>query len=170
MDNQENDEIKEAVNIIETTAEGMVIANDKDLQNATLFIKDVKDRYKVIENFYEPMVTSAKNNYDIIKAERDKYLKPLKQVEDEIKDMMNDYNNKTGRKSFIPGMSTRSVITVKVLDIEQVPKTLNLIPLLELSKMGKDYLIKQYKLAKSLGQEFHIDGIEIKEELTTVVR
>ena len=32
MDNQENDEIKEAVNIIETTAEGMVIANDKDFQ------------------------------------------------------------------------------------------------------------------------------------------
>ncbi len=170
MDNQEKDEIKESVDIIETTAEGMVIANDSDLHNATLFIKDVKDRYKVIENFYEPMVTSAKNSYEVIRAERDKYLKPLKQVEDEVKEKMNDYNNKIGRKSFIPGMSTRSVITVKISDIEKVPKTLNLIPLLELSKMGKDYLIKQYKLAKSLGQTFKIDGIEIKEELTTVVR
>lgn len=170
MDNQENDEIKEAVNMIETTAEGMTITNDSDLQNATLFIKDIKDRYKVIENFYEPMITSAKNNYDIIRAERDKYLKPLKQVEEEIKDMMNDYNNKTGRKSYISGMSTRSVVTIKIVDLEKVPKTLNLIPLLELSKIGKDYLIKQYKTAKALGQNFQVDGIEIKEELTTVVR
>jgi len=222
MNNQENEDIKNEVDIIVSTAEAMVIKNNTDLERATEFIKEIKTRYKSIESFYEPMVSSAKQNYDIIKAERDKYLKPLKQIEIEIKSLMNDYNNKIlemkrlederiekekeinkqkllelqkelieGKIEAkdkieeiletsleenkinapkIDGMSTRIIYTINITDIDKVPKKYNNVPLLELSKLGKDYLIKEYKIAKSLKQDFKVDGIEIKEEVTTVVR
>ena len=222
MDNQENEDIKNEVDMIVSTAESMIISNNADLERATEFIKEVKSRYKSIESFYEPMVTSAKQTYDTIKAERDKYLKPLKQIESDIKSIMNGYNNKMlqiqkaeaeriekekaenrqklleaekeyaegnekARKKIealletttednkiekpnIFGMSTRIVYVVNVLDIDKVPKRYNNVPLLELSKLGKDYLIKEYKISKALHQDFNVDGIEVKEEVTTVVR
>lgn len=222
MDNQENEEIKNEVDMIVSTAESMIISNNADLEKATEFIKEVKSRYKSIESFYEPMVTSAKQTYDTIRAERDKYLKPLKQIESDIKSIMNDYNNKMLQiqkaeaeriekekainrqklleaekeyaegnedakekiealletttednkieKPNITGMSTRIVYVVNVLDIDKVPKRYNNVPLLELSKLGKDYLIKEYKISKALHQDFNVDGIEVKEEVTTVVR
>lgn len=219
----ENQKIKEEVDLIKTTAESLVISNNADLENATNFVKTIKQKYKKIENFYEPMVTSAKNTYDTVKGERDKYLKPLKQIETEVKTIMNDYNNKlleiqkaeeeAKRKSEeekqnkileaqiaiisgdnetaqakmeealsttinenktekpqITGMSTRTITKVIVKDITKVPTILNGIPLLELSKLGQDYLIKEYKINKSLNKEFKVDGIEIKEEITTVIR
>ena len=73
-------------------------------------------------------------------------------------------------KPNITGMSTRIVYVVNVLDIDKVPKRYNNVPLLELSKLGKDYLIKEYKISKALHQDFNVDGIEVKEEVTTVVR
>lgn len=222
MDNQENEEIKNEVDMIVSTAESMIISNNADLEKATEFIKEVKSRYKSIESFYEPMVTSAKQTYDTIRAERDKYLKPLKQIESDIKSIMNDYNNKMLQiqkaeaeriekekainrqklleaekeyaegnedakekiealletttednkieKPNITGMSTRIVYVVNVLDIDKVPKRYNNVPLLELSKLGKDYLIKEYKISKALHQDFNVDGIEVKEEVITVVR
>lgn len=222
MDNQENEDIKNEVDMIVSTAESMIISNNADLERATEFIKEVKSRYKSIESFYEPMVTSAKQTYDRIKAERDKYLKPLKQIESDIKSIMNDYNNKMLQiqkaeaerierekaenrqklleaekeyaegneeakekvealletttednkieKPNITGMSTRIVYVVNVIDIDKVPKRYNNVPLLELSKLGKDYLIKEYKISKALHQDFNVDGIEVKEEVTTVVR
>lgn len=222
MNNQENEEIKNEVDLIISTAESMVISNNSDLEKATEFIKEIKTRYKSIESFYEPMVTSAKHTYDTVRSERDKYLKPLKQIESEVKGLMNDYNNKMlkiqraeaeriakeqenkrqklieaekglaqGNKEVreriqellettseenkieepkISGMSTRIVYVVNITDIDKVPKKYNNVPLLELSKLGKDYLIKEYKIAKALKQDFNIDGIEIKEEVTTVVR
>ena len=222
MDNQENEDIKNEVDLIVSTAESMVIGNNSDLEKATEFIKEIKTRYKSIESFYEPMVASAKQTYDTVRSERDKYLKPLKQIESEVKDLMNNYNNKmlqiqraeaeriakekeenrqklieaerelangneNAREKIeellettsednkieapkISGMSTRIVYVVNITDLDKVPKKFNNVPLLELSKLGKDYLIKEYKIAKALKQDFNIDGIEVKEEVTTVVR
>lgn len=222
MDNQENENIKNEVDLIISTAEAMVISNNSDLERATEFIKEIKTRYKSIESFYEPMIISAKQTYDTVRSERDKYLKPLKQIESDVKSLMNDYNNKLlelqraeaeriakeqeekrqklieaekelaqGNKEArgrieellettseenkieapkISGMSTRVVYAVNITDIDKVPKKYNNVPLLELSKLGKDYLIKEYKIAKALKQDFNVDGIEIKEEVTTVVR
>lgn len=222
MDNQENEDIKNEVDLIVSTAEAMVISNNSDLEKATEFIKEVKTRYKSIESFYEPMVASAKQTYDTVRSERDKYLKPLKQIESEVKDLMNNYNNKmlqiqraeaeriakekeenrqklieaerelangneNAREKIeellettsednkieapkISGMSTRIVYVVNITDLDKVPKKFNNVPLLELSKLGKDYLIKEYKIAKALKQDFNVDGIEVKEEVTTVVR
>ena len=222
MDNQENEDIKNEVDLIVSTAESMVISNNSDLEKATEFIKEIKTRYKSIESFYEPMVASAKQTYDTVRSERDKYLKPLKQIESEVKDLMNNYNNKmlqiqraeaeriakekeenrqklieaerelangneNAREKIeellettsednkieapkISGMSTRIVYVVNITDLDKVPKKFNNVPLLELSKLGKDYLIKEYKIAKALKQDFNVDGIEVKEEVTTVVR
>lgn len=222
MNNQENEDIKNEVDLIVSTAEAMVISNNDDLEKATEFIKEVKTRYKSIESFYEPMIISAKQTYDTVRAERDKYLKPLKQIESEVKDLMNNYNNKmlqiqraeaeriakekeenrqklieaerelangneNAREKIeellettsednkieapkISGMSTRIVYVVNITDLDKVPKKFNNVPLLELSKLGKDYLIKEYKIAKALKQDFNVDGIEVKEEVTTVVR
>lgn len=88
---QNNEEI---VDMIVTTVDGLTISNAQDLQNATNFIKDIREKRQMIERHYEPMVKSAKQAYDIAKEERDKYLKPLKQAEDTVKQIMNDYNNK----------------------------------------------------------------------------
>lgn len=222
MDNQDNDEIKNDVDLIISTAEAMVISNNEDLERATNFVKEIKARYKSIESFYEPIVTSAKKNYDTVRAERDKYLKPLKEIENEIKGLMNNYNNKMlqlrkaeeeriakekeemnkklieaqkeladgnieAREKIenllettsdenriqapkVAGMSTRTVYTVEIKDLDLAPKRFNNVPIMELSKLGKEYLIKEYKIARVLGQNFQIDGIEIKEEVTTVVR
>lgn len=82
------------VEMVVTTTEGLVISNAQDLQNATNFIKDIREKRKAIEQHYEPMIKSAKQAYDIAKEERDKYIKPLKQAEDTVKQIMNDYNNK----------------------------------------------------------------------------
>ena len=69
-------------------------ANAQDLQNATNFIKNIREKREMIEHHYEPMVKAAKKAYDIAKEERDRYVKPLKQCEDNVKQIMNDYNNK----------------------------------------------------------------------------
>lgn len=87
----ENEEI---VDLVVNTVEGLVISNAQDLQNATNFIKDIRQKREMIEKHYEPMVKSAKEAYDVAKSERDKYVKPLKQAEDTVKQIMNDYNNK----------------------------------------------------------------------------
>ena len=82
------------VDLVVTTTEGLTISNAQDLQNATNFIKDIREKREMIEHHYEPMVKAAKKAYDTAKAERDKYVKPLKQCEDNVKKIMNDYNNK----------------------------------------------------------------------------
>ena len=88
---QSNDQI---VDMVVATTEGMTISNAQDLQNATHFIKNIREKREMIEHHYEPMVKAAKKAYDIAKEERDRYVKPLKQCEDNVKRIMNDYNNK----------------------------------------------------------------------------
>ena len=82
------------VDLVVTTTEGLTISNAQDLQNATNFIKDIREKRAMIEHHYEPMVKAAKKAYDIAKEGRDRYVKPLKQCEDNVKKIMNDYNNK----------------------------------------------------------------------------
>lgn len=218
------EDIKKQVEMVKETAESIVISNEEELQNATNFIKEVKEKQKVVKDFYEPMVKATKESYDKVKAEKDNLLNPLKETETEMRGLMNDYNNKliqmkraeeerikkeqeeqqrkmqelqkdisegkteniqkqvneimnattlpekTVEMPKIAGMGTRVTYKVEITDINKIPTTLNNIPLVELSKIGKDYLLQQYKIMKSLGQEFKVDGIEIKEEVTTVIR
>lgn len=70
----------------------------------------------------------------------------------------------------VAGMSTRVRYQVEITDISKIPTIINNIPIVELSKIGKDYLLQQYKVMKALGKEFKVPGIEIKEEVTTVIR
>lgn len=214
----------EQVNLIKDTAESIIISNEDELQAVTDFIKEVKEKQKVVKNFYEPMVKATKESYDKVKAERDNLLKPLQETEKEMRGLMNDYNNKIlqlrkaeeerqrkekeeqQKKLFeaqqniingntekaqeqmqeimnnttlsektieapkVLGMSTRTTYKIEIKDISKVPTTLNNVPIVELSKVGKDYLLQQYKVMKSLGKEFTVPGIEIKEEVTTVIR
>lgn len=214
----------EQVNLIKDTAESIIISNEDELQAVTDFIKEVKEKQKVVQNFYEPMVKATKESYDKVKAERDNLLKPLQETEKEMRGLMNDYNNKIlqlrkaeeerqrkekeeqQKKLFeaqqniingntekaqeqmqeimnnttlsektieapkVLGMSTRTTYKIEIKDISKVPTTLNNVPIVELSKVGKDYLLQQYKVMKSLGKEFTVPGIEIKEEVTTVIR
>lgn len=216
--------LKEQVDLIRATAESIVISNEKDLKMATDFTKEVKEKQKIIKDFYEPMVKATKESYDKIKAERDNLLKPLQDTEKEMRNLMNEYNNKllllkkaeeerirkekenqerkleeiqkdiakgntdnvqqrvteimntttlsekTVNIPKVAGMSTRTTYKIEITDINKIPTTLNNIPLVELSKVGKDYLLQQYKIMKALNQEFKIPGIEIKEEVTTVIR
>lgn len=216
--------LKEQVDLIRATAESIVISNEKELKMATDFTKEVKEKQKIIKDFYEPMVKAAKESYDKIKAERDNLLKPLQDTEKEMRSLMNEYNNKllllkraeeerirkekedqekkleeiqkdiakgntdnvqqrvteimntttlsekTVNIPKVAGMSTRTTYKIEITDINKIPTTLNNIPLVELSKVGKDYLLQQYKIMKALNQEFKIPGIEIKEEVTTVIR
>lgn len=216
--------LKEQVDLIRATAESIVISNEKDLKMATDFTKEVKEKQKIIKDFYEPMVKATKESYDKIKAERDNLLKPLQDTEKEMRSLMNEYNNKllllkraeeehirkekenqekkleeiqkdiakgntdnvqqrvteimntttlsekTVNIPKVAGMSTRTTYKIEITDINKIPTTLNNIPLVELSKVGKDYLLQQYKIMKALNQEFKIPGIEIKEEVTTVIR
>ena len=95
MEQMENKASAESiVDLVVTTTDGLTISNSQDLQNATNFIKDIREKREMIEHHYEPMVKAAKKAYDIAKEERDRYVKPLKQCEDNVKRIMNDYNNK----------------------------------------------------------------------------
>lgn len=217
-------DLEDQVQMIKSTAEAIVISNEEELQNATDFMKNIKEKQKVVKDFYEPMVKATKESYDKTKAERDKLLKPLKEIETEIRELMNEYNNKVlqlkraeeerirkekeeqERKMQelqknieegnteniqdkveeimnsttlpektvdipkVQGMATRTTYKVEITDIEKIPTTLNNVPLVELSKIGKEYLLKEYKIQKALGKEFKVPGIEIKEEVTTVIR
>lgn len=217
-------DLEDQVQMIKSTAEAIVISNEEELQNATDFMKNIKEKQKVVKDFYEPMVKATKESYDKTKAERDKLLKPLKEIETDIRELMNEYNNKVLQlkraeeerikkekeeqerkmqelqKSIeegnteniqdkveeimnsttlpektveipkVQGMATRTTYKVEITDIEKIPTTLNNVPLVELSKIGKEYLLKEYKIQKTLGKEFKVPGIEIKEEVTTVIR
>lgn len=218
------EDLEKKVQMITDTAQSIVISNEEELQNATEFIKTLKEQQKVVKDFYDPMVKATKESYDKVKAERDKLLKPLKDNETEIRSLMNEYSNKilqlkkaeeerikkeqeeqqrkmkelqeniakgntdnlqeqvdeimnsttmAERTVEIPkvaGMSTRTTYKVEITDISKMPTTYNNVPLVELSKVGKNYLIQQYKIMKSLNQELKIPGIEVKEEVTTVIR
>ena len=217
-------DLEEQVQMIKSTSEGIVISNEEELQNATDFMKEIKEKQKVVKDFYEPMVKATKESYDKIKAERDRLLKPLKETENDIRGLMNEYNNKmlqlkkaeeerirkekekqerelkelqkdieegnteniqekmekvmndttlpekTVEIPKVQGMATRTTYKIEITDIEKIPTTLNNVPLVELSKIGKEYLLKEYKIQKALGKEFKVSGIEIKEEVTTVIR
>lgn len=183
--------LKEQVDLIRATAESIVISNEKDLKMATDFTKEVKEKQKIIKDFYEPMVKATKESYDKIKAERDNLLKPLQDTEKEMRSLMNEYNNKLLLLKRAEEERIRKEKENQEKKLEEIQKdiakgntdnvqqrvteimnttTLNNIPLVELSKVGKDYLLQQYKIMKALNQEFKIPGIEIKEEVTTVIR
>ena len=220
----EQKDLVKQVELIKDTAESIIISNEEELKMATDFIKEVKEKQKVVKDFYEPMVKATKESYDKVKAGRDNVLKPLQETEKEMRNLMNDYNNKvlqlkraeeerlrkekeeqqkklleaqqnivngntekaqqqmqeimnnttlsekTVEIPKIVGMSTRTTYKVEITDISKVPTTINNVPIVELSKVGKDYLLQQYKVMKSLGKEFNVPGIEIKEEVTTVIR
>lgn len=80
--------------VINDTVDSLVINNNGDLQNAVDFIKEIKKRATFVQNHYEPMVSACKESYDKVKKERDFYLKPLKEAEQTVRDMINNYNNK----------------------------------------------------------------------------
>ncbi len=215
--------IKETVEMTVNTVNAFVIGNSEDLQNATNFIKEIKEKSKFVKEHYEPMLKATKEAYDKVKFERDYYLKPLETAETNMKSLMNEYNNKilalqraeaeakrkaeeeqrkkleemqkavaegdiakvqenieevlatttteeTVEKPQIQGMNTRTVYEIEVTDITKVPATLNRVLLVELSKIGKTYLLDQYKLMKALKKDFKVDGIEVIEKVTTVIR
>lgn len=218
------EDLKEQVELIKATAESIVISNEEELKNATEFVKKLKEQQKVVSDFYEPMVKATKESYDKIKYERDILVKPLKETEQEIRLLMNYYNNKVlqlkkaeeerikkqkeeqekqlkelqkevenGNVEYlqekvdtlmsqttipertveipkITGMGTRITYKVEITDISKIPTSLNNVPLVELSKVGKEYILQQYKVMKAVGQSFEIPGITIKEEVTTIIR
>ena len=218
------EDLKEQVELIRTTAESIIISNEDELKNATDFIKEVKDKEKVVKDFYEPMIKATKESYDKVKAERDNILKPLQETEKELRELMNEYNNKllqmkkaeeerikrekeeqqkklaeiqqniaagnveglqekvdeimnstmisekTVEIPKVAGMNTRTTYKIEIIDITKVPTTINNVPIVELSKVGKSYILEQYKIMKALGKEYEVPGIEIKEEVTTVIR
>lgn len=220
---QNKEDLQKQVQMIRDTAESIIISNEEELQNATNFIKDLKEKQKVVSNFYDPMVKATKESYDKIRNERDNLLKPLKNTEVEIRGLMNDYNNKImaqkraeeeriqkekekqekklleaqenikngniekGKSQMqeilnnttlisstvstpkITGMATRTTYKVEITDINKMPTTYNNVPLVELSKIGKKYLVEQYKIAKALKQNFEIPGLKITEEVTTII-
>ena len=88
------EDLIQQVELIKDTAESIVISNEDELQNATNFVKKLKEQQKVVKDFYDPMVKATKESYDKVKSERDKLLKPLKDIETEMRVLMNDYNNK----------------------------------------------------------------------------
>ena len=93
-------------------------------------------------------------------------------IQDKVEEIMNSTTlpEKTVEIPKVQGMATRTTYKVEITDIEKIPTTLNNVPLIELSKIGKEYLLKEYKIQKALGKEFKVPGIEIKEEVTTVIR
>ncbi len=220
----QKEDLEQSVQMIQDTAESIIISNEEELQQAADFIKRIKKGQTVVKDFYKPMVTAARESYDKIKNERDKLLKPLEDTEKDIRGLMNEYNTKVMmlkkaeeerlrkeqeeqkkqleeaqkdmedgnteiaqakindimNKTTLPekvvetpkvqGMGVRVKYTVEVTDIEKVPAKLNDVPLLELSKIGQNYLIEQYKVMKALGKPFEVSGIKINEEATTIIR
>lgn len=215
-------DISSTVEMIVNTADALVISNNEDLQNATNFIKEIKEKSKFIKEHYEPMIKATKEAYDKVKFERDFYLKPLEKAENDVKKIMNEYNNKilmmqraaeeakrkaeeeqkkkleeisqsiaegnteniqakikeaittttveTVEKAQVQGMSTRTMIEIEVKDYSKMPTVVNGIPIVELSKIGKQYLLDQYKKSKAFNKQFKVDGIEFIEKVTTVIK
>ena len=93
-------------------------------------------------------------------------------AQEQMQEIMNNttISEKTIEIPKVAGMSTRTIYRIEITDISQIPTIINNVPIVELSKVGKDYLLQQYKVMKSLGKEFTVPGIEIKEEVTTVIR
>lgn len=93
-------------------------------------------------------------------------------AQEQMQEIMNSttLSEKTVEIPKVAGMSTRVRYQVEITDISKIPTIINNIPIVELSKIGKDYLLQQYKVMKALGKEFKVPGIEIKEDVTTVIR
>ena len=148
-------------------------------------LKDNETEIRSLMNEYSNKILQLKKaEEERIKKEQEEQQRKMKELQeniakgntDNLQEQVDEIMNSTTmaeRTVEIPkvaGMSTRTTYKVEITDISKMPTTYNNVPLVELSKVGKNYLIQQYKIMKSLNQELKIPGIEVKEEVTTVIR
>ena len=84
-------ELENGLAIINEKANKIVIANNEDYIAASEFIKEVKAQQKVIIEHFADMKLQAHNAHKAICDKEAQYLKPLKAVETEIKNLMGKY-------------------------------------------------------------------------------
>lgn len=84
-------ELENGLAIISEKANKIVITSNEDYIAASEFIKEVKAQQKVIIEHFDDMKLKAYNAYAAIYDKEAQYLKPLKAVETEIKNLMGKY-------------------------------------------------------------------------------
>ena len=158
------------------------IRNERD--NLLKPLKNTEVEIRGLMNDYNNKIMAQKRaEEERIQKEKEKQEKKLLEAQENIKNgniekgksqMQEILNNTTLISSTvstpkITGMATRTTYKVEITDINKMPTTYNNVPLVELSKIGKKYLVEQYKIAKTLKQDFEIPGLKVTEEVTTII-
>lgn len=109
---------------------------------------------------------------ELIKLQEDVANGNVENLQEKVDSIMNKttMSEKTIDIPKVAGMGTRTIYEIEVIDITKVSTTYNNVPIVEVSKVGKNYLIEQYKVMKAVGQPFDVPGIKINEKVTTIIR
>lgn len=94
INNEQEQLIEQDVNLIVEQSKGITISNEKDLQSATDFTKNIKQAMKKVNDFFEPIKKSAYATWKGITAKESEVLKPLEEAEKIVKGAMIVFINK----------------------------------------------------------------------------
>lgn len=86
--------IEQEISQLTQVNQSIVISNNDDLKKVTACIKGIKSLQDKVKESYDPIVEKAHQSHKEAIAQRDKYLKPLKDVENKYKLAIVAYNQK----------------------------------------------------------------------------
>lgn len=90
--------IQEEVSLVEVQAKEMVISTDEEYEQAAEFGKQIKEKAKVVTDFFKPMKDSAHQAHKAICDREKTMLKPLQDAEKILKKSMTTYYQEKERK------------------------------------------------------------------------
>lgn len=90
--------IQKEVSLVEVQAKEMVISTDEEYEQAAEFGKQIKEKAKVVTDFFKPMKDSAHKAHVAICDREKMMLKPLQEAEKILKKSMTTYYQEKERK------------------------------------------------------------------------
>lgn len=84
---------------ISEQVKALSIVNQESYENGAVMKITLAGLRKKINLFFEPMVKKAKESYDEVRNNRDKFLKPTVALEDELKDKLKTYERQKEREA-----------------------------------------------------------------------
>lgn len=91
-------EIKQEVSQVEIRAKEMIISTDEDYEKAAEFGRQIKEKAKVVTDFFKPMKDSAYQAHKAVCDREKTMLSPLQNAEKTLKKAMADYHQEKERK------------------------------------------------------------------------
>lgn len=91
-------QLTDEVTAVEKKALDLVIATDKDYEDAGAFVKQVKATAKRVEEYWEPMRKTTYEAYKNVTDHKSQMLEPLKNAEKTIKGKISAYHEEVERR------------------------------------------------------------------------